>query len=194
LSPVPSRADIRPKITVHEFWLKAGGVIKLKHLDKVANLAIVVAVVVFLAVTAKREFYSNKVDVKPHHLIGTTVRLSNLNLAKDHDSILLVISSKCHFCQDSLPFYRELTQDPRRRMKVIALLPQAENEANRFLDGAGVKADQILTAGPDAVGAIGTPTVLIVDSSGRVRRSWIGKLDEKNQRDLMALAQKTSAS
>jgi hypothetical protein len=93
-----------------------------------------------------------------------------------------------------LPFYKRLTEQSRGRLNVVAVLPQPQPEAAKFLGDSGVVADQILSASPDSLGVRGTPTVLLVDGNGKVTRAWLGKLDEKGQQELLALASPDKAS
>lgn len=159
----------------------------MKHLDKIANIAIIAAVIVFLAVTVRANFGGHRLPLDPSTaLIGTTVHLTGVQFPKDRNSLLLVVSTTCHFCKDSLPFYKQLTEKSRGRVNVVAVLPQPQAEAMKFLQDAGVKPDQIVNAGPDAVGARGTPTVLLIDGNGKVNHAWAGRLDEKGQESLLA--------
>ena len=103
----------------------------MRHLDKIANVAIILAVAVFLGLVAKGEFAWRKVPANSapapsQALVGTTISLPGVDLPKDRNSLLLVVSTECHFCRDSLPFYKDLTAKSRGRLNVIAILPQAQ--------------------------------------------------------------------
>ena len=87
-----------------------------------------------------------------------------------------------------MPFYKELTAKSRGRLNVVAVLPQPQAEAKKFLQDAGVEANQVVTATPDAVGVRGTPTVLLVDGNGKVKQAWAGRLDQEGQENLLAAA------
>ena len=87
-----------------------------------------------------------------------------------------------------MPFYKELTTKSRGRLNVVAVLPQPQAEAKKFLQDAGVEANQVVTATPDAVGVRGTPTVLLVDGNGKVKQAWAGRLDQEGQENLLAFA------
>lgn len=165
----------------------------MKYLDRIANIAIIVAVVVFLGVVfrggfAWRQPPSYAGPAPAQSLVGTTVKLPGLTFPASRDSLVLVVSTECHFCRESLPFYKQLTAKTRGRVNVVAVLPQAQAEAQKFLSGAGVETDKIVTATPDALGVRGTPTVLLVDGSGKVKQAWVGRLDPKGQENLLAAA------
>lgn len=165
----------------------------MKHLDRIANIAIIVAVVVFLGLVVKGEFSRRnaaqfRAQASPQNLVGTTVALPGVELPKGRNSLLLVVSTECHFCRDSLPFYKQLTAKSQGRLNVIAVLPQPQLEARKFLQDAGVEANQVVMATPDKLGVRGTPTVLLVDGSGKVKQAWLGRLDQKGQENLLAAA------
>ncbi len=168
------------------------GASPMKYLDRIANVAIIVAVVVFLALVVKGDFAWHRVpqaaQAPAQNLVGTTVSLPGVQLPKDRGSLLLVVSTQCHFCKDSMPFYKELTAKSRGRLNVVAVLPQPQAEAQKFLHDAGVEANQVVTATPDALGVRGTPTVLLVDGNGKVKQAWVGRLDPKGQENLLAVA------
>jgi hypothetical protein len=167
----------------------------MKHLDKIANIAVIVGVIVFLGLVVRGDIGMHRAtQPSTQDLVGKSVSLPGVQLPKDRSSLVLVISTTCHFCKDSLPFYKQLTEKSRGRLNVVAVLPQPKAEAQKFLQDAGVEADQIASANPDAVGARGTPTVLLVDGSGKVTQAWVGRLDEKGQQSLLAVALPDKAS
>lgn len=164
----------------------------MRYLDRIANVAIIVAVVVFLVMVFRGEIGWRKAPPYPGvssaTLVGTAVKLPSVDLPRDRSSLLIVVSTECHFCRDSLPFYRELTARTRGKVQVVAVLPQAQPEARKFLGDAGIEADRIVTATPETLGVRGTPTVLLVDGSGKVKQVWEGQLDEAGQKNLLAAA------
>jgi hypothetical protein len=38
----------------------------------------------------------------------------------------------------------------------------------------------------DSIGVSGTPTLLLVDSNGKVQQAWVGKLDDQGQRQVQS--------
>jgi thioredoxin-related protein len=159
----------------------------MKLLDKAANVAIILGVTVFVAVIVHDEFLKPKApDNSPRALVGTSVTLPDLQLNPSHNSLLLAISTTCHFCKDSLPFYKELAAKTQGKVDMVAVLPQPVDEAQTFLQNAGVPAAKIISAKLSAIGVRGTPTLLLVDSKGKVQEEWQGFLDEKKKQQLYA--------
>ena len=168
---------------------------KMKYLDRIANIAVIVGVLVFLGLAYRGDFALHKVAQAPSQdLAGTTVSLPGAQLPRDRDSLLLVVSTTCHFCKDSLPFYKQLTEKSRGRLNIVAVLPQPQSDAQKFLSDAGVAANQIVSASLNSQGVRGTPTVLLVDGTGKVKHAWVGRLDEKGQENLLAIVFPTTPS
>jgi thiol-disulfide isomerase/thioredoxin len=167
----------------------------MKYLDKMANIAVIVAVVVFLGLVVRGDIGWHRATPPPaQELVGKSVSLPGVQFPRGRNSLLLVVSTTCHFCKDSMPFYRQLAEKARGRLDIVAVLPQPQAEAQKFLQDAGVEANQIVSASPGAVGTRGTPTVLLVDGSGKVVQAWVGRLDENGQQNLLAVALPSKAS
>jgi thioredoxin-related protein len=161
----------------------------MKWLDRTANIAVIVAVAVFLFIAARNNFFAPKPQPQANpekELAGKTISLPGFSFANGHDSLLLVVSTTCHFCQESLPFYKQLSEKVHGKIDIIAVLPEPENEAKKFLTDAGVQTDHIVKAVPNSIGISGTPTVLLVDSKGKVKNVWLGRLDEDGQKKLLS--------
>jgi hypothetical protein len=77
----------------------------MKYLDKIANLAVIVGVVVFLVVIYRTQFEKHITPgSSAQDSVGRTVSLPSIELPKNRDSLLLVVSTTCHFCKESMPF------------------------------------------------------------------------------------------
>jgi hypothetical protein len=158
----------------------------MKVLDKIANLFVIVGITVFLVIVVRTQF--NKPNNKPTSpaatadaLRGKTIQVSGLSFPRPRASVLLVISTICHFCEESLPFYRTLSGDLHGKADLLAVLPQPQLEAAAYLKAAHVEVPQVATAPPSQLGVSGTPTLLLLDRSGKVQDIWLGRLDETRQ-------------
>lgn len=146
----------------------------------------IVGIAVFLVIVIHTQFNKPKNQpVSPtamaEALRGRTIQVSGLSFPRSRASVVLVISTNCHFCQDSLPFYRTLSGDLRGKADLLAVLPQPQPEAAAYLKAAQVEVTQIASASPSQLGVSGTPTLLLLDRSGKVQEVWFGRLDETKQ-------------
>lgn len=160
----------------------------MKHLDRIANVAILVAVAVFLTLVIRGEISRRTAaSVRtPAVLVGKTIRLLGVPFPAQRNSLVLGISTQCHFCNESLPFYKQLTDSLQGRLDVFAVMPQAQTEAGKYLADAGLSAVHGVSSDLGSIGVYATPTLLLVNSHGKVKSVWTGKQDEAGQRKILA--------
>lgn len=101
--------------------------------------------------------------------------------------MVLAISTTCHFCNESAPFYDELvSQCKQQHVRTIAVLPQPTVEAESYLKDKGIAVDEVRQAILSGLRINGTPTLLLVDGGGIVRSVWIGKLESSGEKEVLA--------
>jgi hypothetical protein len=161
----------------------------MKVLEKVANVSVILGVAVFLVLAFRGELAKRRPhNSSPESLVGKTIKLPGVAFPLEHNSLVLALSTTCHFCRESLPFYKDLSERSSGRLNVVAVLPQPQLEAQAYIQEAAIKATQVVSTSLDDIGVHGTPTVLLVDGTGKVRTAWAGLLDEKAQQKLLAAA------
>ncbi len=124
-------------------------------------------------------------------LVGRQVKLPGADWQAAPLSVLLQISSTCHFCNESMPFYRQLMatrQAAPARVPVIVASHDAVAVIRKHLEDQQVAVDKVLHA-RDVFGT-GTPTVYLVDGHGVVKRVFIGKLDPAGEKELLAIVER----
>jgi Redoxin len=117
-------------------------------------------------------------------------RLPGVDWSRNGRTLVLAISTQCHFCRESTPFYRKLQQEAGKNVKMVAVLPQPVAEAEQYLNGEGVHVDQVKQASLGTIGIHGTPTMLLVDGKGVVAKVWTGKLSEPEQEQVLSILRK----
>jgi hypothetical protein len=118
---------------------------------------------------------------------GTKLPLKNASWQSGDKTIVLAISTTCHFCTDSADFYRKLVLECKRRhVHTIAVLPQSTDEAESYLKNEGVAVDEVRQAALSDLHINGTPTLLLVDGSRIVRSVWVGKLASEGEKQVLA--------
>ncbi len=70
-------------------------------------------------------------------------------------------------------------------MKFLAALPHPFAESERYLSGEGVQFGDVRQARVGKTEAAGTPTLLLVDHNGVVKRTWVGKLTSDKEREAL---------
>jgi thiol-disulfide isomerase/thioredoxin len=163
---------------------------KLKQrVEFLANVAIVVVAVALCAVLVKQYFLAGPTTpAQQQPAVGAKIALPGIDLSSQDKTLLLVLQKGCHYCSESAPFYQRLAReaaDKAGQVKVVAVLPQAVDEARSYLSGLGVPALDVRQAELGALSVGGTPTIIMV-SRGTVTDVWVGKLDAAGESQVLS--------
>ncbi|HEY6333914.1 MAG TPA: redoxin family protein, partial [Blastocatellia bacterium] len=120
--------------------------------------------------------------------LGTKLPLPDENWAANGQTLVIVMSVGCDFCEAMAPFYKELTDKliGRKNLHIVALLPQAVEESKPFLADQGLNISDVKQVTLKSISVTGTPTVLLVDKTGVVTNIWVGTLSERQKDGLTA--------
>jgi hypothetical protein len=134
------------------------------------------------ASTAREEGSRSLQAIPPPIELGS--QLSLRSAAPQFRHVVLSVSESCQASRQSLDFYRRLSSAaPAIR---IALLTSGEPERVRgWLVSEGVRVDEVLAGAPIEAGVVLTPTVLILDESGRVTDGVAGKASALEEQHLL---------
>jgi len=125
-------------------------------------------------------------------LVGREVRLPGAEWQSAPVSVLLQISSTCHYCNESMPFYRQLMaarSAASAKVPVIVASADAVAVMQKHLEDQQVSVDKVLHSRLEGFDTV-TPTVYIVDSKGMVKRVFVGELDSSGQKELLSIVQR----
>jgi len=118
--------------------------------------------------------------------------LTQVDFRRTNTTAVLVIRSTCHFCAESVPFYRRLAASVSARTPsaaLVAVCTEAEGSCADFLKQAGVSVTAVVATPPGGLRVRGTPTLLLVNSAGEVRHVWAGKLTEAKETEVLKLVE-----
>jgi thioredoxin-related protein len=170
-----------------------------KKIELAANVAIIAVACLLAIVLIKNHLFtgaranepantkqSSNQPVLSENQIGKGTHLSSLDVdwKQSKQTLVLAISNTCHFCTDSAPFYQALVK-AKKDARVVAVLPQPVEEGRAYLEKLGVSVDEIRQLPLDKIGVRGTPTLILVDTSGTVKDLWVGRLPPEKETDVM---------
>ena len=167
----------------------------IKKVEVLANIAVTVTSVILCSVLVKKHFFST---VKPEAAIqqvqsnspasgtsrrqsiqaGTKISLPGIDWSRNTRTIVLALSTTCHFCSESGPLYQKIEEQKPSNVGLIAVLPQPLEDSRSYLNKLGVKTPNVVQGSLSSIGVSGTPTLLLVDNNGSVVASWVGKLED----------------
>lgn len=119
---------------------------------------------------------------------GTQISLPGINWNDSDETVVLALSNKCHFCTESAPFYKRLTQElaGSKKIRVVAVFPQEVDEGKKYLEGLNVSIPDVAKAALGSFGVRGTPTLVLVDKSGTVKQAWVGRLTADRETEVLS--------
>ena len=119
--------------------------------------------------------------------------LPDVDWAKNKRTLVLAISTQCHFCTESAPFFQRIEKERAKDLKLVAVLPQPVDDGRNYLEGEGVHVDDVKQAALNTIGVNGTPTLLLVDGNGTVAQLWEGKLQPDQEGSVLAVLRKNAS-
>ena len=107
-------------------------------------------------------------------------------------SMVVFLSSSCHFCEASVPFYSRLLSDhrrgDRRTVPVVAVSAEPKEDLGRHFTAEHLDFDQIYQIPLPNDLLRGTPTLMVVDEYGIIRRAVVGQLPPSREEEFLQIA------
>lgn len=154
-----------------------------KILEVSANIGIII-VSCLLTIAIVRSYFFNRLPPQnsPDNGFIEFNQLSSLdiNWKNSQQTLVLAISNTCPYCTDSAPFYKRLASG-KGNTRLVAILPQSLEEGRAYLNQLGISVDEIRQFRFNQIGVQGTPTIILVDRSGIVKKTWVGKLSPQEE-------------
>jgi hypothetical protein len=122
--------------------------------------------------------------------LGRALSLPHRHPLGSAATVVLFVSSSCHFCAQSGTFYKRLTaaRDPAKFAVIVAVPQGAETreDALEFLSAHGLTAEEELSVSYPDLGVRATPTVVLLDASGRNQGTWTGLLSGEKEAEVLS--------
>jgi thioredoxin-related protein len=121
-------------------------------------------------------------------VVGKAISLPDTNWKRSDQTLVLVLSTGCHFCTESASFYKELVQKRAKQenTRLVAVLPQPVDAGSKYLSNLGIAVDDVRQLAPNSLGVRGTPTLLLVNKEGVVTNAWLGKLPPTKEAEVLS--------
>ena len=156
-----------------------------RFLEVSANLGIVIVALIVIGNFVASKWRTTRVETLT---TGSKVSLSGVKW-EDGTTLVLALQKGCRFCDESAPFYRRLWQQrSSSEPRIIAVVPGNKAEVSKYLGELGVAVDGIVNASLADIHVSATPTLVLVDRSGRVSNVWVGKLDTNRENEVIERA------
>jgi thiol-disulfide isomerase/thioredoxin len=100
----------------------------------------------------------------------------------DRATLVLFVNTSCHYCTNSMPFYRRLAAEGRAHATHLAVV--GAESLSAYMLSHDVATDG--TFGGIRSGRVAiTPTLILLDGTRVVRRVWAGRLPTEQEADVI---------
>lgn len=165
----------------------------MTRLETLAQLSVIAVSCVALALLLEQRFRPASApssrEAVERSLKGRVLALPDVHWNSKPRALVLQISTTCHFCMESEPFYKQLSAARLSLANHPALVVATADDPNvmrSYLKAAGLTVDQIVSIGPGATGTGATPVIFIVGKAGVVERAFVGKLDPASEKEVLS--------
>lgn len=165
--------------------------------EQISNIAIILVcgVLCWTYLTRKTlKFAGGQSDSNGEQLVGFTLPAFTGYTWQSHpETLVLVLRVGCHYCQDSMPFYRKLNdleKSNHLRAHLLVVMPDSKQGEDKDLESNGLSIDGVFNQSLGPMRVTGTPTLLLADPRGRIEQAWVGELSAQSELEVIAKAEK----
>lgn len=155
------------------------------NLEMVTNVALLTTCVIAATVLLRHERQSAIPTADPMFTVGKPVRLvSEDAYSASPFTLLMYVRSGCHYCTDSMPFYRTLRSKQSAaasRLRLVVVSPETREVSLQYLSNHGVTVDGVVSY----QAGVPTPAMVLVNSKGIVQKSWVGELNAMGEKEVL---------
>jgi thiol-disulfide isomerase/thioredoxin len=167
----------------------------VSRLEQAAYVCLIALCLVAGTVLISDRWYQHKAQVQvpvsiTQSLVGKKLDVPGADWNESAMSAVLFLSTECHFCDASMPFYRQLADiHNQRSANRVALLGVSREPGRNLEDHLAqnhVGFDHVYQLPSTFKLLTGTPTLLLVDRTGTIRRAFVGELNAPQEQQLLA--------
>lgn len=114
--------------------------------------------------------------------------LPGLDYSKSSQTLLIAISSKCEYCNESIPFFRQLLEanlENQEATPIVAVFSETAGEVTRYISEQQINFDTLAGINYKSLNFPGTPSAVLISNEGKILNFWIGKLSKDAEKEIM---------
>ncbi len=128
---------------------------------------------------------------RPEATIGMALKLKNENFSAHPVTVTLVVSSQCQYCIRSAPFHAKVASIARAAGIPVYVATPTAADAQSYIKRSGLTAS-LVNWDDLNVSFRGTPTLVLADSQGIIRRMWLGMVNGDSESEILKIIQQPS--
>lgn len=153
-----------------------------ERLERIANIAIVFAAI---CCAGAWTWYATRPRVvalpSVRYSVGDSfANVNELRAALPRRTMLVLVSSTCRYCSESMPVYRNVLSDEAvARWRVVFASRDEPGVLKHYLENNGLpiqNVDLIRISDTSEFKATATPLLFLLDTDSRIQQTWEGKL------------------
>jgi thioredoxin-related protein len=159
---------------------------KMKRLEAATYIVLLIVCTMF-AVRLWQYHAAPQTDVKALSTppITNVSKQLPFDLSRHKKWVVFALSTQCHFCSESLPFYRDIQTTPMNDVGLVAVFPQSQTEVDIYERSKGFSPTTLYGYSLAKLQVRGTPTLFLINEKGDVLKRWIGTLSSDDKAELL---------
>lgn len=158
-------------------------------LDTTTNIVVVLFALVAIGVLVKNYFVPQRPKTSVAFKKGSDFpAIVGVDYTQAPRTLILALNVECRYCTSSVPFYNSLAEARRQNANqfnmIAAFVNKDEGLVKRYADEQQLSVQTITGINLDKLGINMTPTLILVDSAGKVLDSWRGALQADSEREV----------
>jgi hypothetical protein len=162
----------------------------MKKLEMFVNVGVIVlgaVILFFLVKTYRATQNASRPSLEPH--VGDQLpAIPGVNWKANDRTLVLALKKGCHYCEDSMPFYRrlsKLSEQKALKANLVAVFPDPVADVDAVVKAEHLTLQAVPSFPLPSLKVPGTPAMILADSSGRVLQDWIGLLSDRQEQELI---------
>lgn len=156
-------------------------------LETITNVTIIIVSIIFVTTLIYHSYFrGGETESSLNLKVGTRINLTNVKWNVSNKTFVLVLKKGCVYCAESADFYKKLIPNLKsKKIQVVAVLPSDIAESEDYLSGLGLPPVEVRKATLESISVKATPTILLLDSDGKVTGSWVGQLKPNVEKEIL---------
>lgn len=115
-------------------------------------------------------------------------QLPGISYSDSPQTLIVAMNTQCHYCKESIPFYRRLAEQQahgNKATRIVAVFPNSQEEVDQYLKENQLNLATVTAVDLSKLSLSGTPTMILVDSDGKIRDFWAGRLPDETEKQIV---------
>lgn len=159
------------------------------NLNSVTNTAVLAMCAIWAVRAGVEHFNPTKPAAGPVPVYAAGTKLpepAKLDLKPGALTLFIATRSTCPWCKASMPFYQKLVPAAQRAgARVIGITGEDPSQNRRYYESNAVTIETVKAISGTPLKIDSIPALLVVRGDGTVVKEWVGKLEDKEEKEVL---------